>query len=178
MGAYDRAAAARAKMAQAQREMAERRSLRDRNFSQRREQAADAFKKQGPVMEQVAKHMGELGRRRAQAGGWATEKTERDRDKDFVMGFGYEDEDQAKNPYEFRATQRPADTPPGGIGILEEDESPLAASSEAPTPPPAPEAPPAPPPPAPPRAPRRPAPRQEIDDEDDFSNQSSWMQNR
>lgn len=177
MGAFDRAAAARAKMAQAQREMAERRSLRDRNFLQRREQAVDAFKKQGPVMEQVAKHMGELGRRRAQAGGWATEKTERN--KDFVMeGFGFEDEDPVKNPYEFRATQRPADTPPGGIGVLEEDESPLTASSEqAPTPPPAPEAPPAPAPPAPPRAPRR-APRQDLDDEDDFSNQSSWMQNR
>jgi hypothetical protein len=174
MGAFDRAAAARAQMAQAQREMAERRALRDRNFRQRREQAVDAFKKQGPVMEQVAKHMGELGRRRAQAGGWATEKTERD--KDFVMeGFGFEDEEPQKNPYEFRAA-RPAgtDTPPGGIGVIDEDESPLQA-------PPQPEAPPAPEPaaPAPPaRAPRRPAPRQELDDEDDFSNQSSWMQNR
>ncbi|MFL6124024.1 MAG: hypothetical protein ACJ73U_30955, partial [Actinophytocola sp.] len=72
MGAFDVAAAARAKMAQVQREMADRRALRDRNFRQRREQALEAFKKQGPVMEQVAKHMGELGRRRKQAGGWAT----------------------------------------------------------------------------------------------------------
>lgn len=173
MGAFDRAAAARAQMAQAQREMADRRALRDRNFRQRREQAVEAFKKQGPVMEQVAKHMGELGRRRAQAGGWATEKTERD--KDFVMeGFGFEDEDPQKNPYEFRAT-RPAgtDTPPGGIGVLEDDESPLRA------PPQQQEAAPAPEPAAPPaKAPRRPAPRQELDDDDDFSNQSSWMQNR
>jgi hypothetical protein len=176
MGAFDRAAAARAKMAQVQREMAERRALRDRNFLQRREQALDAFKKQGPVMEQVAKHLGELGRRRKQAGGWATEKTERD--KDFVMGFGLDDEDASKDPYTFRSTQRPAgaDTPPGGIGTLEDEESPLARSS-APMPPPAPEAPPAPAPPAPPRT-RRPAARQELDDEDDFSNQSSWMQNR
>jgi hypothetical protein len=173
MGAFDRAAAARAKMAQVQREMAERRALRDRNFQQRREQSLDAFKKQGAVMEQVAKHMGELGRRRKQAGGWATDKTERD--KDFLMGFGFEDEDQSKDPYNFRATQRP-DTTPGGIGTIDdEDDSPLTA---APTPPPAPEAPPAPEPPAPPRAPRRPAPRAELDDEDDFSNQSSWMQNR
>jgi hypothetical protein len=175
MGAFDRAAAARAKMAQVQREMAERRALRDRNFLQRRAEAVDAFKKQGPVMEQVAKHMGELGRRRKQAGGWATEKTERD--KDFVMGFGFEDEDQSKNPYNFRPTQRQGpDTPPGGIGTLADEESPLQS---APHPPPAPEAPPAPEPPAPTRAPRRPvAPRQELDDEDDFSNQSSWMQNR
>jgi hypothetical protein len=174
MGAFDVAAAARAKMAQVQREMAERRALRDRNFRQRREQALDAFKKQGPVMEQVAKHMGELGRRRKQAGGWATEKTERDRDN--VMGFGLEDEDTAKDPYNFQPTPRAADTPPGGIGTLEDEEdSPLMR--QEPTPPP-PEPPPAPAPPAPARAPRRPAPRQELDDEDDFSNQSSWMQNR
>ncbi|HEX6357036.1 hypothetical protein [Actinophytocola sp.] len=177
MGAFDRAAAARAKMAQVQREMAERRSLRDRNFRQKREQALDAFKKQGPVMEQVAKHLGELGRRRKQAGGWATQKTEQD--KDFVMGFGLADEDPSKDPYNFRAAPRPAaaGTAPGGIGSLDEDESPLARSS-APMPPPAPEAPPAPEPPAPPRAKRRPAPRTEIDDDDDFSNQSTWMQNR
>jgi hypothetical protein len=175
MGAFDVAAAARAKMAQVQREMADRRALRDRNFQQRRAEALDAFKKQGPVMEQVAKHMGELGRRRKQAGGWATEKTESD--KEFVMGFGFEDEDPAKNPYEFQATRRTGDTPPGGIGALEDEESPLQQS--APMPPPAPEAPPAPEPPAPPRAPRRPAARrQDLDDEDDFSNQSSWMQNR
>jgi len=179
MGAFDRAAAARARMAQVQREMADRRALRDNNFRQRREQALDAFKKQGPVMAQVAKHMGELGRRRKQAGGWATEKTERD--KDFVMGFGLEDEDPSKDPYNFRATARPsADTPPGSIGtIADEDDSPLtSAPASASTPPPAAEAPPAPEPPAPPRAPRRPAPRAELDDEDDFSNQSSWMQNR
>src|SRR5262245_31634830 len=174
MGAYDMAAKARAKMAQVQREMSERRALRDRNFTQRRAEALDAFKKQGPVMEQVAKHMGELGRRRKQAGGWATEKTERDREN--VMGFGLEDEDTSKNPYNFQPTRRGPDTPPGGIGTLDEDESPLRQQSAPPTPPPAPEAPPAPAPPAPPRAPRRPAPRQELDDEDDFSNQSSWMQ--
>lgn len=173
MGAYDRAAAARAKMAQVQREMSDRRALRDRNFRQKREQALESFKKQGPVMAQVAKHMGELGRRRAQAGGWATEKTEQD--KDFVMGFGFEDEEQ-KDPYAYRPPQRPnrPDTPPGGIGTIDEE------SSSAPMPPPAPEAPPAPAPPAPPRAPRaprRPGPN-ELDDEDDFSNQSSWMQNR
>lgn len=176
MSAYEVAAAARAKMAQVQREMADRRALRERNFQQKREQALESFKKQGPVMEQVAKHMGELGRRHKQAGGWATEKTEQD--KDFVMGFGLEDEDQSKDPFNFRPT-RPAATSaaPGGIGALDEDESPLQSS--APHPPPAPEAPSAPAPPDPPkRAPRRPAPRQELDDEDDFSNQSSWMQGR
>jgi len=175
MGAFDRAAAARAKMAQVQREMSERRALRDRNFSQKREQSAEAFKKQGPVMAQVAKHMGELGRRRAQAGGWATEKTEQD--KDFVMNkFGFEDEEPPKDPYGYQSPQRPAraDTPPGGIGVIDDEDS------RPPMPPPAPEAPSAPAPPAPPRAPRAPRrpERQALDDEDDFSNQSSWMQNQ
>jgi hypothetical protein len=179
MGAHDRAAAARAKMAQVQREMSERRALRDRNFRQKREQSLDAFKTQGPVMAQVAKHMGELGRRRAQAGGWATEKTEQD--KDFVMGFGFEDEDPSKDPYNYRAAvpQRPAgtDTPPGGIGVIDDEDS--AAHEAPPTPPPAPEAPPAPAPPPPPRAARRPpAQREVLDDEDDYSNQSSWMRNQ
>jgi hypothetical protein len=178
MGAYDKAAAARAKMAQVQREMAERRSLRDRNFRAKREQSLEAFKKQGPVMAQVAKHMGELGRRRAQAGGWATEKTERD--KDFVMGFGFEDEDPSKDPYNYRAVipQRPAgtdDTAPGGIGVIDEEEQ---QQREAPAPPPAQE-PAAPPTPTPPRPARRaPVGREALDDEDDFSNQSSWMRNQ
>jgi hypothetical protein len=183
MGAFDRAAAARAKMAQVQREMSERRALRDRNFRQKREQSLDSFKKQGPVMAQVAKHMGELGRRRQQAGGWATEKTERD--KEYVMeGFGFEDDDRAKDPYDFRGAvpQRPS----GQDTVDEEDGgSPLARStqqhSQPPTPPPsAPEPPPAAPAPAPaapPRAARRPE-RRDLDDEDDFSNQSSWMQNQ
>lgn len=175
MGAYDRAAAARAKMAQVQREMAERRALRDRNFRQKREQAQEAFKKQGPVMAQVAKHMGELGRRRKQAGGWATEKTERD--KDFVMGFGFEDEDPSKDPYNYRAAvqTRPAgaDTPPGGIGSLADEEEARAAAPPPPAPEPAPAA------QAPTRAPRRPVVEREVlDDEDDFSNQSSWMRNQ
>ncbi len=174
MGAYDRAAAARAKMAQVQREMSERRALRDRNFRARREQALDAFKKQGPVAAQVAKHMGELGRRRAQAGGWATEKTEQD--KDFVMGFNFEDEVPSKDPYNYRATipqvSQRTDTPPGGIGAIADDEDRAAP----PMPPPAPEPPPA---PTPPRGTRRPPVEREVlDDEDDFSNQSTWMRNQ
>jgi len=174
MGAYDRAAAARAKMAQTQREMSERRALRDRNFRARREQALEAFKKQGPVAAQVAKHMGELGRRRAQAGGWATEKTEQD--KDFVLGFGFEDEDPSKDPYNYRAAvpqvSQGTDAPPGGIGTIADDEDRAAP----PMPPPAPEPPPA---PTPPRGVRRaPVEREVLDDEDDFSNQSSWMRNQ
>ena len=116
--------------------------------------------------------MGELGRRRRQAGGWATEKTERD--KDYILGFGGEDEEPSDGPSRYRPAPRPqGDTPPGGIGALEDEETEAARQ----------------PPPRrraaartrgaqPPAQVRRPAPAQVLDDEDDFSNQSSWMRNQ
>jgi hypothetical protein len=163
MSALDKAARARARMDQTRREMSERRALRTRNGAAAREKARESLLKQGPVAEQVAKHLGELGRRRKQAGGWATEKTERD--KDYIMGFEGDEEREGV----YRPAQRPqADTPPGGIGALPDDE----VVRDAPPPPPAPEAPAA-------RPVRRPAHAREVlDDEDDFSNQSSWMRNQ
>jgi hypothetical protein len=173
MSALDKAAKARARMDQVRREMSERRALRTRNGRAAQEKARDSLLKQGPVAEQVAKHLGELGRRRKQAGGWATEKTERD--KNYVLGFNGED-DEPRDEFEFRPTQRSqGDTPPGGIGVLEEDETePAKPEPGPPMPPPAPEAPTL-------RKPPRPAAargRDELDDEDDFSNQSSWMRNQ
>ena len=166
MSALDKAARARARMDQVRREMSERRALRTRNGAAAREKARDSMLKQGPVAEQVAKHLGELGRRRRQAGGWATEKTERD--KDYIMGFDGDEEREGV----YRPASRPqADTPPGGIGALPDDET---RQDPPPTPPPpsAPEAPAA-------RHVRRPAhAREELDDEDDYSNQSSWMRNQ
>jgi hypothetical protein len=164
MSAHDRAAKARARMDQVRREMAERRALRTRKARATKERAVESLRKQGPVAAQVAKHLGELGRRRAQAGGWATEKTERDRS--YVMGFGGEDE-QPKQ-FTFRPSPPRPQTRPGGIGSIEDDQ------------PPVPEPPPAPSPPAPPaQPPRRPVrQRSEIDDEDDFSNQSTWMRRK
>ncbi|MGH3760662.1 hypothetical protein [Actinophytocola sp.] len=168
MSALDKAAKARARMDQVRREMAERRALRVRNGRTAREKARDSLLKQGPVAEQVAKHLGELGRRRRQAGGWATEKTERD--KNYIMGFGGEDEER-REEFAFRPAARPqADPRPGGIGAIEAEE----AEAPEPVPPPAPE-------PQPARQVRRPAPardREVLDDEDDFSNQSSWMRNQ
>jgi len=158
MRAQDKAAKARARMDQVRREMSERRALRVRNGRAARDKAADNLKRQGPVAAQVAKHMGELGRRRRAAGGWATEKTERD--KDYIMGFAG-DGDEPRDQFTYRpAPRQQPDTPPGGIGAIEEENEP-----KRPTPP-APEAPAA-------RQVRRPAPRDEFDDEDDFSNQSS-----
>lgn len=172
MTALDKAAKARARMDQVRREMSERRALRTRNGRAAQEKARESLLKQGPVAEQVAKHLGELGRRRRQAGGWATEKTERD--KDYILGFGGEDE-EPNDEFTFRPAQRQqADTPPGGIGVLEDDERAQHAEPAPPMPPPAPEAPVL-------RQPRRPAPARDaevLDDEDDYSNQSSWMRNQ
>src|SRR5262245_52255211 len=135
MSAPDKAARARARMDQIRREMSERRALRARNGAAAREKARDSLLKQGPVAEQVAKHLGELGRRRKQAGGWATEKTERD--KDYIMGFG--DEEEQRDEFAFRPGPRHAttDQPPGGIGSLEDEET----TEQPPPTPPAPEAP-------------------------------------
>jgi hypothetical protein len=152
MSAHDRAAKARARMDQVRREMAERRALRARKARAAKESATENLKKQGPVAAQVAKHMGELGRRARMAGGWATDRTQRD--TDYVMGFGADD-DQPKPTYTYRPP--PQEAKPGGIGYIEEEPTPT------PTPTPT----------APPRD-----QRDILDDEDDFSNQSSWMRKK
>jgi hypothetical protein len=172
MSAQDRAAQARARMDQVHREMSERRALRARAGLAAHERARQNLLRQGPAAEQVAKRLNELGRRHKQAGGWATEKTERD--KNYVLGFGTEDEERHEG-LAYRATRPKVTTRPGGIGSIEDDEAELA-----PEPAPEPPAPPKPPAPPAPEAPaarqvRRPAP---IDDEEDFSNQSSWMRKR
>lgn len=166
MAGQDSAMRAKARMQQVRKEMSERRLLRSRKAAKIKEQAADSFRGQAQVAEQVTKNLAELGKRRRQAGGWATENTERD--KDYVLGFGIEGEEQ--DPYAYRPAPRPVqgDSQPGGIGGIEDEEAPVAE-----TPPPA--------PPAPPRpAPARPAPgpKRDLDDDDDFSNQSSWMTNQ
>ncbi|OLF04859.1 hypothetical protein [Actinophytocola xanthii] len=157
MSAHERAAKARARMEQVRREMAERRALRARNARAVRERALESLRRQGPVAAQVAKHMGELGRRRAQAGGWATEKTERDRD--YIMGIGTDDE-QADARFSFRPSPVPPRVEPatGPVETL-----PAAA---------------VPPPPPPPPTRRSSREREVLDDEEDFSNQSTWLRNQ
>jgi ABC-type dipeptide/oligopeptide/nickel transport system ATPase component len=167
MSGHDSAQRAKARMQQVRKEMSERRALRARKAAAIKQQSADSFRSQAQVAEQVTKNLAELGKRRRQAGGWGTEKVERD--KDYVLGFGLEGE-EGQNPYAYRPTPRPvsADDQPGGIGGIEDEEEPAAETRPA--------DPPAPPRPAPVRTERRPA--RDLDDEDDFSNQSSWMTNQ
>ncbi|MGH3878404.1 MAG: hypothetical protein ACRDSK_15355 [Actinophytocola sp.] len=165
MSASEKAAKARARMEQVRREMTERRAMRVRNGRAIQDKARESLLRQGPVAAQVAKHMGELGRRHRAAGGWATEKTERD--KDYILGIGA-DEDEQKPAFAYRSAPRPqGGQAPGGIGAIEDEE--VEVEQPPPTPP-APEAPAA-------RHVRRPAPAS-FDDEDDYSNQSSWMRNQ
>lgn len=167
MSAAEEAAKARARMEQVRREMIERRALRDRNGRAAHQRAHEALMKQGQIAEQVAKRLGELGRRRELAGGWATEKT--DRDKDYLIGFGGEEERTVYRPAPPRAVHGPT----AGIGALEDDE--VEEPPSAPEPEPVVESAPEPEEPAV----SRPAPaRGRVDDDEDFSNQSSWMQRR
>lgn len=168
MGGHDSAMRAKARMQQVRKEMSERRVLRARKLATAKQTAAENFQNQGQVAEQVSKHLNELNKRRKQAGGWGTEKVERD--KDFVLGFGLEGE-EGQNPYAYQPTGGPArdSEEPGGLGSLADEEATADAAEAEPTPP-------APPRPAPARPERRPG--QNLDDDDDFSNQSSWMTNQ
>ena len=167
MAGHDSAMRAKARMQQVRNEMSERRALRARKAAAIKQQSSDSFRGQAQVADQVSKNLHELGKRRRQAGGWGTEKVERD--KDYVLGFGPEGE-ESQDPYAYRPTPQPAPatTEPGDLGHLEDEEE-AAAETRPP-------APPAPPRPAPVRSERRPGTN--LDDDDDFSNQSSWMTNQ
>jgi hypothetical protein len=171
MGMRDRAALAMARMDQVRREMSERRSLRQRNTQAVRAKAQEAMRSMRdrmPAMMETAKRAVEVAQHREQAGGWATTKTDRDRDN--VMGFGVEEEAAG-----YRPPPPPAPAPaPGPRPFVPDDAEPDEQPAEPPRP-----APPPPPRPvrsAPPARPQRPA--TELDDEDDFSNQSTWMRNQ
>lgn len=166
MGVRDRAALAIARMDQTRREMAERRALRDRNTRALRERTRKAMQDRVPGMIEAAKQAAEVAQRRGQAGGWATTNT--DRDRQFVMGFGLEDDNQGG----YRpAPPQPARPPATAFAQVEVEQQ------RPPQPPPTPTPPTPPPTPSPPPRTTRPA-AVELDDEDDFSNQSSWLRNQ
>ncbi len=149
MGAQERAMAARARMDQVRREQAQRRDLRHRNLQETRAKAMADLRALGPVLEQNVKQADEVSRRREQAGGWATQKI--DSDKNFHMAFDLDGEGPPKPAYQLPPPVAPEPVPPAA-----------AAAAE--------------PPPSEPAPSSRPARQREVlDDEDDFSNQSSWM---
>ncbi|PXY32223.1 hypothetical protein [Prauserella muralis] len=170
--AEGKAAAVIARLGQISRELADRRALRERRASEARQRASDSLQKQGKVAERAAKHLGELGRRQKEAGGWVTEKALADKDK--VMGFGPEEDEQ---PDEFArytgyssAPPPPPSPPQADAQAQAEPQERKYSRSVAPPPPPEPEPAPAPPPR---RAPRH-ARREQSFDDDDFSN-NSWL---
>jgi hypothetical protein len=163
----DRASATLARLAAIGTELSARRELRDRGQAAASAAAQDSVKKIGPVAEKVAEHLGELGRRQREAGGWATQKTLAD--KEPVFGFDPEEDEPADAEYA-RYTAPVEDKEEDTIGVLAEPDD---HRSE----------------PGPPReaapsgaaepgvsrpAPRRRAPVHEAED-DDFSNMSSWL---
>ena len=169
----EKARAAISRLSQITTEMAARRELRDRGAEAARAASNESMRKIGPVAEKVAAHLGELGRRQREAGGWATQKTLADKDR--VLGFGPEEDDAAEREFvpPYSMTSPAADPDTSQIGALDEDEHAVEARPAAPSP-------------APAREPevdlftprggaRRRAPDREPED-DDFSDTSSWLQ--
>lgn len=165
MGAQEKAMAARARMDQVRREAAERRALRQRNLQETRAKAMADLRELGPALDQNVKQADEVSRRREQAGGWASEKI--DSDKNFVMAFDLDGEGPPKPA--FPPPLPPVAPEPNRFGVVEDPvPKPAPAAAEQP---PSPARQPVPPPSRPVRQ------REVLDDEDDYSNQSSWMRN-
>ncbi|HEV8558549.1 MAG TPA: hypothetical protein VGR06_19435 [Actinophytocola sp.] len=166
----ERANAALARLSQISTEMTARRELRDRAAEAARAASKESMLKIGPVAEKVAEHLGELGRRQREAGGWATNKTMAD--KDNLLGFGPE-EDTGEHPlpgYVMPSTS--GNHEEDKIGVLaEDDEHPEPAQTPVRAAEPAPE----------PKVdlftPRGGGRRRAPDPEDDdFSTTSSWLE--
>ena len=176
--AEGRAAAVISRLGQITREMNDRRALRERNAAQHKEAARERLLMQGKVAERATQHLSELNRRQKAAGGWATGKALEN--KDNVMGFGPEDDDsRQKEPFPGYPMPSSSVPPPASTAPPTAPEQPAAqqptqtrkfSRSVAPREP-EPEAPK--PPPPPPRPARR--RREEVFDDEDFSN-NSWMQ--
>ncbi|GAA1244414.1 hypothetical protein GCM10009676_32750 [Prauserella halophila] len=153
--AEGRAAAAIARFDQINRELADRRALRERKAAEAKQRASENLSQRGEVAERSAKHLIELAKRQRANSGFDTGRSRED--EEHVLHFGVEDETAGADrpaPHAERPTQptSPAEAP--------QQAAPPAAD------------PPAPASPAPqPQPVRRPAPAYDEDDED-FSNET------
>ncbi|MBK1783994.1 hypothetical protein [Prauserella cavernicola] len=173
--AEGKAAAVVSRLGQINREMAERRALRDRKAKVAKEQAKETFQRQGQVADRAAKHLGELGRRQREAGGWATEKSLTERNH--VMGFGESEAEQPADEFAKYSTGAPVEraastAPPPPAAPAEPAAQPQRKFSRSVAPPQQEEPEKSAPPPPPQRAPRH--AREERFDDDDFSN-NNWL---
>ena len=160
----DRAAAAISRLSQITTEMAARRELRDRSAAAALAQSRESMSKMGAVAEKVAEHLGELGRRQREAGGWATGKTLADRDR--VIGFDPEDEELAEAYTGYTVPANAArDELTAAVFGDEQAAHQVAQPATAPVNPPLPE----------PAVSRGRRARDDEPDDDDFSDTSSWL---
>jgi len=86
----NRAAAALARFDQINRELADRRALRERRAAEAKRQASESLTKRGLVAERAAQHLAELGRRARAQSGWAIERSRTGEEN--VLTFGVEDD--------------------------------------------------------------------------------------
>lgn len=167
------------------REQSDRRALRDRQGEELKARSQEYMTKQVQAAERYVQHRRELGKRKDEAGGWATEKTLAD--KSHVMGFGPEnpEETAAAGYAQYTAPVPVAPSVPGPATAV--PPAPASGGWQEPPSPPVPEAPTTPTTPAAPATPATPAaekptsprrpgrharPQESFDD--DFSN-NSWM---
>ncbi|GAA1207494.1 hypothetical protein [Prauserella alba] len=150
--AEGRAAAALARFDQINRELADRRALRERKAAEAKQRASENLARRGEVAERSAKHLIELAKRQRANSGFDTGRSRED--EEHVLQFGVEDESVATAEPSTYTAERPTYTA----------ERPTQHTA------PAQGAPPQAPPPAP-QPVRRAAPAYDEDDED-FSNET------
>lgn len=100
-------------LAAIERESTDRRALRDRKSGAAAAAAREAFAKQGPTMQRYAEHVGELVKRRQQAGGWETSSALRDNAQH--LRFGFDDEAASGEPPLVPAAPPPPPPPPAPV---------------------------------------------------------------
>lgn len=115
-----RTSAAIEQLNQVKRDLADRKELRDRKAAAVRQQAKDSLQKQAAVAGTTAKHLAELGRRKKEAGGWATERALADRDTAMDFGPGEGEEPAAgTGPYSKQFAANTEETPAWAQAVSE-----------------------------------------------------------
>ncbi|GAB3216362.1 hypothetical protein [Amycolatopsis cihanbeyliensis] len=150
----------RAALGELVREQADRSALRERQGEEIKAKSHEYMTKQVQAAERYVEHRRELGKRKEEAGGWATEKTLAD--KNNVMGFGPEEEPEEPAASGYARFEAPAAAP---TGMWQEPKPPVE---------PAPPAPASPEPSRPTHRAGRHARDQGDFDDEDFSN-NQWM---
>ncbi|MCP2254728.1 hypothetical protein LY13_003498 [Prauserella aidingensis] len=107
--AEGRAAAALARFDRINRELADRRALRERKAAEAKQRASDNLARRGEVAERSAKHLIELAKRQRANSGFDTGRSREE--EEHVLRFGAEDETAAEPPTRHMLPPQPPASP-------------------------------------------------------------------